>query len=77
MATIQVNLGRALVPGPADDGLARVWTEIRAAFRDAWLAAFRAAAEAVVLVVRVSPLLVLALAGWALYRRWAPAGVRL
>jgi hypothetical protein len=71
MATVQVNIGRALVPGPADDGLARVWAEIRAALREAWLAAFRAVAEAVVLAVRMSPLLTLALAGWALYRRWA------
>jgi hypothetical protein len=74
MATIQVNLGRALVPGPADSGLARVWTEIRVAFHEAWLAAFRATAEALVLLVRVSPLMVLALAGWTLFRRWARRG---
>jgi len=70
MATIQVNLMRVLVPASPDDGLARVWVEVRAAFRDAWLAAFRVATDVVVVAVRTSPITVLLLAAWALYRRW-------
>jgi hypothetical protein len=70
MATIQVNLMRVLVPASPDDGLARVWVEVRAALRDAWLAAFRVAADVVVVAVRTSPITVLLLVAWTLYRRW-------
>lgn len=70
MATIQVNLMRVLVPASPDDGLARVWAELRAAFRDAWLAAFRVATDVVVVAVRTSPITVLLLVAWTLYRRW-------
>ncbi len=71
MATIQVSLARALMPAPTDDGLVRVWGELTRAFREAWLAAFRTAAQLAVLAARLSPLAVLLVGAWLAYRVWS------
>jgi Domain of unknown function (DUF4349) len=70
MATIQIGLVRAPLAAP-DDGVARVWEQIRVAFRDGWSMAFRVLATVAVAAAQSSPLLVPLGAAWALYRRWA------
>jgi Domain of unknown function (DUF4349) len=70
MATIQIGLVRTPLAAP-DDGIARVWEQIRVAFRDGWSVAFRVIATVVVAAAQSSPLLVPLGAAWALYRRWA------
>jgi hypothetical protein len=78
MATVQVALVRAPAVTPVDEGLARAWERIAAAFRAGWVATLRALVAVAVALAQVSPLTVFALVAWLAYRRWArvrPAAV--
>jgi hypothetical protein len=71
MATIQIALTRAPLATLPDGVVTPMWEQVRAAFLEAWYAAFRVAAALLVLAAQASPLSVPALAAWLLYRRWA------
>jgi len=69
LATIQVNLTRLPLTGPAD-GVTRLLQEVRAALRDGWYGAFHVTTVILVFIAQMSPLIIPALGAWVIYRRW-------
>ncbi len=70
MASIQVSLVRGGAPASTDDRLARAWERVRLAFVAGWKAAFDVAVGLAAVAAQVSPLALMALVGWGLYRRF-------
>lgn len=71
LATIQVALVRAPFAAPADGFWSRVVEQVKQALADGWSTAFAVVLGAAVLAAQLSPLALVALAGWLVYRRWA------
>jgi hypothetical protein len=69
MAGIQVSLLRATTPVSEDGRLARAWERVQAAFVAGWKAAFDAAVGLAAVAAQWSPLVIVAVLGWVLYRR--------
>jgi len=71
LATIQVALLRAPFVTPPDGLFGRLVQQVKQAFADGWSAAFAVVLSVAVLAAQLSPLAIVALAGWLIYRRWA------
>ncbi|MBI3458271.1 MAG: DUF4349 domain-containing protein [Candidatus Rokubacteria bacterium] len=68
MAAVQVSLTRTVAP-VVDSALARAWERVRQAFVEGWFGAFHLAVGLAAFAAQMSPLGLLALAAWGLYRR--------
>ena len=71
LATIQVALVRAPFLAPPDGLFSRLAEQVKQALADGWSTAFAVVLSVAVLAAQMSPLAILALAGWLIYRRWA------
>jgi hypothetical protein len=62
---------RAPLASPGDGPLARFGERLKEALSEGWLTALRWTVAVAVLAAQLSPLIVPALVGWAIYRRRA------